>query len=140
MSPPGWYPDPSGGGSRYWDGTAWTGHVPTARRSRGIPGWVLVGWWLLWVLAAVACWWFVLLMVTFGCDSGWAGCVGVGNTALILYAALAVLGLLVLLVVPLVRTGNGTRIVCFVLMPIWVVVSIGVTVLVYWLLATITVG
>ncbi len=25
--PPGWYPDPSGAGQRYWDGTAWTEHT-----------------------------------------------------------------------------------------------------------------
>jgi len=26
-APPGWYPDPSGGGQRYFDGTAWTGYT-----------------------------------------------------------------------------------------------------------------
>jgi uncharacterized RDD family membrane protein YckC len=26
-APPGWYPDPSGGGRRYFDGTAWTPHT-----------------------------------------------------------------------------------------------------------------
>lgn len=27
-TPAGWYPDPNGGGGqRYWDGSAWTGHV-----------------------------------------------------------------------------------------------------------------
>lgn len=25
--PPGWYPDPSGPGTRWWDGSAWTHHV-----------------------------------------------------------------------------------------------------------------
>jgi uncharacterized RDD family membrane protein YckC len=30
-APPGWYPDPGGGGQRYFDGSAWTGHtVPWA--------------------------------------------------------------------------------------------------------------
>ncbi len=24
-TPPGWYPDPAGGGRRYWDGQAWAG-------------------------------------------------------------------------------------------------------------------
>ncbi|AGI12983.1 hypothetical protein PBI_BUTTERS_36 [Mycobacterium phage Butters] len=24
--PPGWYPDPEGGGQRYWDGRQWTSH------------------------------------------------------------------------------------------------------------------
>ena len=26
-APPGWYPDPGGAGQRYFDGSAWTGHV-----------------------------------------------------------------------------------------------------------------
>ena len=26
-APPGWYPDPNGGGQRYFDGTAWTGYT-----------------------------------------------------------------------------------------------------------------
>ena len=26
-APPGWYPDPGGGGQRYFDGSAWTGHT-----------------------------------------------------------------------------------------------------------------
>jgi hypothetical protein len=31
-APPGWYPDPDGAGSqRYWDGSAWSGHVWRAR-------------------------------------------------------------------------------------------------------------
>jgi hypothetical protein len=25
--PPGWFPDPSGTGLRYWDGSRWTGHT-----------------------------------------------------------------------------------------------------------------
>jgi hypothetical protein len=25
--PAGWYPDPNGSGSRYWDGTTWTDHT-----------------------------------------------------------------------------------------------------------------
>ncbi|MDN5790727.1 MAG: NINE protein [Micrococcales bacterium] len=28
--PPGWYPDPNGTGSRYWDGAAWTEQVGPA--------------------------------------------------------------------------------------------------------------
>lgn len=28
--PPNWYPDPSGEGLRYWDGTAWTTHTAPA--------------------------------------------------------------------------------------------------------------
>jgi hypothetical protein len=30
--PPGWYPDPGGGGWRWWNGRAWTGFVRPARR------------------------------------------------------------------------------------------------------------
>jgi hypothetical protein len=26
-NPPGWYPNPNGPGSRYWDGRAWTNHL-----------------------------------------------------------------------------------------------------------------
>jgi uncharacterized RDD family membrane protein YckC len=29
-APPGWYPDPGGGGQRYYDGQTWTGHVAAA--------------------------------------------------------------------------------------------------------------
>lgn len=39
--PAGWYPDPAGGGgSRWWDGRAWTGHTlpPGAAASAGVPG------------------------------------------------------------------------------------------------------
>lgn len=27
QQPPGWYPDPQGGGQRYWDGSQWTEHT-----------------------------------------------------------------------------------------------------------------
>ncbi len=29
--PPGWFPDPSGGGLRYWDGFQWTDHTHPGR-------------------------------------------------------------------------------------------------------------
>ena len=45
LPPAGWYPDPEGPGSRYWNGTAWAPAVPPtrpgARMSRG--GWFGVG-------------------------------------------------------------------------------------------------
>ena len=42
---PGWYPDPSGRGNRYWDGTSWGPTAPTApqrRKGGGVPAWLIV--------------------------------------------------------------------------------------------------
>ncbi len=36
--PPGWYPDPAGGGVRFWDGRAWTQHASPSAESRPDPG------------------------------------------------------------------------------------------------------
>jgi hypothetical protein len=35
-TPPGWYPDPTGGGSRYWDGSAW-GPAPSSSPPQSAP-------------------------------------------------------------------------------------------------------
>jgi len=37
LPPPGWYPDPAGGGVRYWDGLAWTYHVAAMPMSPTVP-------------------------------------------------------------------------------------------------------
>jgi uncharacterized RDD family membrane protein YckC len=42
-APPGWYPDPSGGGQRYFDGTAWTVH--TAPYAPSPPAWATAPPW-----------------------------------------------------------------------------------------------
>ena len=40
--PPGWYPNPEGGGQRYWDGARWTEHVADESGSRSWPRIVLL--------------------------------------------------------------------------------------------------
>jgi uncharacterized RDD family membrane protein YckC len=42
-APPGWYPDPSGGGQRYFDGAAWTQH--TAPYAQAPPPWAMTPPW-----------------------------------------------------------------------------------------------
>jgi uncharacterized protein DUF4328/uncharacterized protein DUF2510 len=34
---PGWYPDPAGAGTRWWDGQQWTGRRAVARKARKLP-------------------------------------------------------------------------------------------------------
>ncbi|MGH9083516.1 MAG: DUF2510 domain-containing protein, partial [Acidimicrobiales bacterium] len=35
--PAGWYPDPAGGGARWWDGVGWTGHTAAAPAGAALP-------------------------------------------------------------------------------------------------------
>lgn len=91
---------------------------------RGVPGWVLVGWWLLMILVAFGAFWFVVLMTAFGCDSGWDGCVGAGQASWLIYGAISVLGLMALLVWALRSRSAGPRIAAFVLMPVTVGLAI----------------
>jgi len=37
MPPPGWYPDPAGQGSRYWDGGRWTEHTQASAPTPPVP-------------------------------------------------------------------------------------------------------
>jgi hypothetical protein len=134
MTQPGWYPDPHGG-NRYWDGQQWTDQYVPEPAPKGLPIWLVVGWFVLWALAAFGAWWFVLLMVTFGCDSGWQGCETVGMTTVILYAVVASVGLLGLLIWAVVKPTPGVKILAFILMPIWVVLSVVIAFASYFLMA-----
>lgn len=134
MTSPGWYPDPHGG-SRYWDGQQWTADYVPESTSTGIPGWALVGWWVLNGLGAVACWWFVLLMVTFGCDSGWEGCETVGISVVIGYAVVAGLGITGLLIWAFAKPTVGIKVIAFLLMPCWVILSVVLAFVAYALMA-----
>ncbi|MFN8184091.1 MAG: DUF2510 domain-containing protein [Candidatus Nanopelagicales bacterium] len=136
MTAPGWYPDPAGGGTRFWDGQAWTDRLVADKPpGKGIPGWALIGWFVVMALAAFAGFWFVLLMTAFGCDSGWDGCVGVGETAWVVYTGMCVVGLVGLLVWSLISRSATVRIVAFLGMPAVVALALGVSTLVYFLLA-----
>lgn len=136
MTEPGWYPDPAAGGSRFWDGQAWTDRVVVAKSpAKGIPGWVLIGWFVLMALVAFGGFWVVLLMTAFGCDSGWDGCVGAGEATWVVYTGICVLGLLGLLVWSLVSKTPGPRIAAFILMPFTVVLAGVVAFAAYMLMA-----
>ncbi|HQR80885.1 MAG TPA: DUF2510 domain-containing protein [Actinomycetota bacterium] len=138
MAEPGWYPDPGGVGSRFWDGGAWTDRVVIDKPvGRGIPGWVLVGWWLLMAVAAVGAFWFVVLMTAFGCDSGWDGCVGAGQATWLIYAGICAVGLIGLLVWALLSRTPGPRIAAFILMPVTVLLAVLLAFAAYWLMATL---
>ena len=91
--------------------------------SAGIPAWAVAIWWMLCALAAVAGWWFVLLMVTFGCDSGWEGCETVGITTVFVYAGIVGVGLTGLLIWALTKPVASVRIAAVLLMPFWVIFS-----------------
>lgn len=134
MTQPGWYPTPDGG-NRYWDGQQWTEQYVEPRRTKGLPAWALVLWFVLCLLGAIGCWWFVLLMVTFGCDSGWEGCETVGMSVVFLYAGLAGGGLLALLLWSLFKPTPTVRIVAFLLMPVWVLLSVLLCFAAYWAMA-----
>jgi hypothetical protein len=136
---PGWYPDPNGG-SRYWDGARWTSDYVPAQKAKGLPLWVLAGWFVLCALGALACWWFVLLMVTFGCDSGWEGCENVGGLAVILYAVLTGAGLVGLVVWAVLKPTPSVKLVAFLLMPVWVLLCVVLTGAVYIVLAQRALG
>ena len=111
---PGWYPDPGGTGARYWDGQAWTDRV---KARTGVPGWLLVVWFVVMAAVAFAGFWYVLLMTAFGCDSGWDGCVGVGQTTWLAYVGICAVGLIAVLIWSLVSTSTGVRIAAMFLMP-----------------------
>lgn len=55
VSPPGWYPDPQGGGQRYWDGDQWTEQRAPAR--------TVIPWWIQAILIVAAV--FVVLIFLF---------------------------------------------------------------------------
>ena len=132
---PGWYPDPGGGsGSRYWDGQVWTDQAKAP--SKGVPGWLLVVWFVLMAAAAFAGFFYVLLMTAFGCDSGWDGCVGVGETTWVAYAAVCVIGLMGVLVWALVSKSPGVRIAAMFLMPGVVLLALVLATALYFGLAS----
>ena len=138
---PGWYPDPRDASQvRWWDGSQWTGEYLPEHKPKGLPLWALVGWFALCILGAFACWWFVLLMAAFGCDSGWDGCEDVGGFVVILYAVLAGLGLLGLLIWALVKPTPTVKLVAFLLMPVWVLLCVGLTAGVYIVMAQVALG
>jgi Protein of unknown function (DUF2510) len=63
--PPGWYPDPTGSGIRYWDGAGWTvpttrEHAPAKKLTVSRMGWVYIG--------VIAC-----LLVIFAVVEGFSG-------------------------------------------------------------------
>lgn len=130
MTAPGWYPDQQGS-QRYWDGNAWTDQT----KAKGLPIWAVVVSWVVSALGAFVCWWFVLLMVTFGCDSGWEGCENVGGAAVILYAVAVGVGLLGLLVWALLKPTPTVKAVAFFLMPVWVIVAVVITFAAYFFMA-----
>lgn len=134
MTQPGWYPDPRGG-TRYWDGQQWTSDYQPDQTPKVLPLWALIGWWVLCVLGAVACLWFVLLMTAFGCDSGWEGCEDVAVTTLFAYAGVAAVGLIGLLIWGLLKPGTGVRVAVMVLMPCWVLASVVLAFVAYGALA-----
>ena len=132
MTDPGWYPDPGGAGTRYWDGQAWTDQVKAP--SKGVPGWLLVVWFAVMAVAAFLGFWYVLLMTAFGCDSGWDGCVGVGETTWLAYVAFCVVGLIGVLIWSLVSSSPGVRIAAMFLMPGVVILAlVGATALYFGL-------
>lgn len=139
MAQPGWYPDPHGG-SRYFDGAQWTERYLPVQTSKGLPLWAILGWSVLCAGGAMVCWWFVLLMVTFGCDSGWEGCENVGGFAAILYAVIAAAGLIGLVAWALVKPTPTVKLVTFLLMPVWVLSCVVITAGVYLVMAQRALG
>lgn len=136
MAHPGWYPDPAAGGSRYWDGQAWTDRVVVDKPpGKGIPGWALIGWFVLMALTAFAGFWFVLLMTAFGCDSAWEGCTKAGESTWAVYAGISTVGLVGLLIWALVSKTPGPRVAAFILMPFILVVALVASMAAYMLLA-----
>ncbi|HRY09091.1 MAG: DUF2510 domain-containing protein [Actinobacteria bacterium] len=134
MTVPGWYPDPGGSGTRYWDGQVWTDQVKAP--GKGVPGWLLVVWFVLMAVAAFAGFWYVLLMTAFGCDSGWDGCVGVGETTWLAYIGVCAVGLIGVLVWSLVSKSAGVRIVAMFLMPGVVILALVLATALYFGLAS----
>jgi hypothetical protein len=67
--------------------------------------------------AAFAGFFYVLLMTAFGCDSGWDGCVGVGETTWLVYTGVCAVGLIGVLIWSLVSSSAGVRIAAMFLMP-----------------------
>lgn len=104
-------------------------------KSAGIPAWVVAIWWMFCALVALAGWWLVLLMVTFGCDSGWEGCETVGITTVYVYAVIAGVGLTGLLLWALTKPVASVRIAAVLLMPFWVILSMGLSFGGYFLVA-----
>ncbi len=97
--------------------------------------WGLIGWFVVCAVGAAGCWFFVLLMVTFGCDSGWQGCEAAGMTTLLVYSGMAALGLIALLIWGLVKPLKGVRVAVLLLMPAWVLSAVVLSFFAYWALA-----
>lgn len=131
MTAPGWYPD--GDGERYWDGQQWTDQV--REKERGLPKWAVLTWFIVCAVGAFGAWWFVLLMVTFGCDSGWEGCETVGITTVFVYAGLAAVGLIGLLIWALRKPTPGVKAAAAILMPVWVIAAVVLSFFGYWAMA-----
>jgi hypothetical protein len=106
------------------------------RVGKGIAGWVLVLWFVLMTLIAFGGFWYVLLMTAFGCDSGWDGCVGVGETTWLAYAGVCAVGLIGLLIWSLVSQSPSVRVAAFFLMPGVVILALVLATVLYFGLAS----
>lgn len=92
-----------------------------------VPAWVIAVVWVLAAALALAASFFVLMLIAFGCDSGWEGCADVSANALFGYVGLAALSLVGPLVWAIVSSSRTQQIIACVLMPVGVILSVVLT-------------
>ena len=100
------------------------------------PIWVVVVWWVLMILVGLAGFGLVIMLIAFGCDSGWQGCEDASVVSVGLYIGIAAVALVGTLIWAVLAKSTGIRILAGILMLVGPVLALVAAWTYYWWMAS----